>query len=52
MQPTFNIELTEADLVLLGQLLPEHPYKLVAPLLDKINGQIQQQLKARGDTNG
>lgn len=52
MQPTFNIELTEADLLLLGRLLPEHTYKLVAPLLDKINAQVQQQLAAKEQANG
>lgn len=53
----FKIELTEDDLVLLGRLLPEHPYKLVDPLLRKINEQIQEQLAQRAQakpevTNG
>jgi hypothetical protein len=41
----FTITFTERDLDLLGRLLPDHPYKLVAPLLDKINSQIQEQLQ-------
>lgn len=41
----FTITFTERDLDLLGRLLPEHPYKLVFPLLDKINFQIQTQLQ-------
>jgi hypothetical protein len=43
----FTIEFTEAELLLLGRLLPEHPYKLVDPLLRKINEQVQAQLALR-----
>lgn len=44
---TFKIELTEQDIILIGKILPEHPYKLVAPILDKFNQQIQEQLKEK-----
>lgn len=40
MNNTHLIELSDADLELLGRLLPEHPYKLVAPLIAKINAQL------------
>lgn len=45
-EQTFKFEFTEKDLMVLNQTLPEHPYKLVAPLLAKINQQIQEQLNA------
>jgi len=39
------IELSDADLELLGRLLPEHPFKLVAPLIAKINTQLAAEKK-------
>lgn len=46
-----TITLTPADLDLLGRLLPEHPYKLVAPLINKINAQLAAQ-QAKEQPNG
>ena len=45
--PTYTIALTADELDLLGRLLPEHPYRLVAPLIAKINAQIQAQLEKK-----
>lgn len=42
---TFNIQLSGQELELIGKLISEHPYKLVAPLIQNINEQIQEQLK-------
>lgn len=42
---TFNIQLSGQELELIGKLLSEHPFKLVAPLIQKFNEQVQEQLK-------
>lgn len=42
---TFTLKLTGEELELIGRMLPDHPYKFVAPILDKINRQIQEQLQ-------
>ncbi len=49
---THTIELTDADLELLGRLLPEHPYKLVAPLISKINAQLAAEQKPKDQNHG
>ena len=43
MVDTFNIRLTRQELGLLGQVLGEGPYKLVAPLIQNIVQQVQVQ---------
>lgn len=40
---TYKIELTAADIELIGQLLDEQPYKLVAPLAKRVQAQIDAQ---------
>ena len=40
---TFNITLNIQDIQILGNILSEGPYKLVAPLIAKINLQISEQ---------
>lgn len=44
---TYKIELTEQDLQILSAALGEIPFKIAAPLVEKLNKQIaeQQQLK-------
>lgn len=39
----FKIELTEQDLQILSAALGEIPFKIAAPLVDKINQQIAEQ---------
>jgi thioredoxin-like negative regulator of GroEL len=39
----FKIELTAADIELIGQLLDDQPYKLVAPLARRVQAQIDAQ---------
>jgi hypothetical protein len=41
---TFKIELTSEDIELIGRLLDEQPYKLVAPLAQRVQAQINAQL--------
>ena len=40
---TYKIELTEQDLQILSAALGEIPFKIAAPLVDKINKQIAEQ---------
>jgi hypothetical protein len=40
---TFTIELTAEDIELIGRLLDEQPYKLVAPLARRVQAQIDAQ---------
>ena len=40
---TFKIELTAEDIELIGRLLDEQPYKLVAPLARRVQAQIDAQ---------
>lgn len=40
----FKIELTSEDIELIGKLLDEQPYKLVAPLAKRVQAQIDAQL--------
>jgi hypothetical protein len=40
---TFKIELTADDIELIGRLLDEQPYKLVAPLAKRVQAQIDAQ---------
>jgi hypothetical protein len=39
----FKIELTAEDIELIGRLLDEQPYKLVAPLAKRVQAQIDAQ---------
>lgn len=41
MEKTFTISLSEADFQVLNQALIQIPYKYAAPLIQKINQQIQ-----------
>jgi hypothetical protein len=41
MDKTFTITLSEADLQVVNQALVQIPYKYAAPLIQKINQQIQ-----------
>jgi hypothetical protein len=41
----FNIELTDADLTLIGELLDEQPYKKVAGIVRRIQEQINAQVR-------
>jgi hypothetical protein len=40
----FKIDLTSQDIELIGRLLDEQPYKLVAPLVQRVQAQINAQL--------
>lgn len=40
----FNIQLTDDDINFIGTLLDEAPYKLVKPLADRLQAQINAQL--------
>jgi hypothetical protein len=40
---TYKIELTEQDLQILSAALGEIPFKIAAPLVDKLNKQITEQ---------
>jgi len=42
----FSLNLTAAEVVLVGKALEELPYKLAAPLIDTINVQLQAQQSA------
>jgi hypothetical protein len=39
----FKIELTAEDIELIGRLLDEQPYKIVAPLAQRVQAQINAQ---------
>lgn len=41
---TYNFTLTAEDLNIIGKALDERPFKEVAPLLQKLNTQIQNQI--------
>lgn len=43
----FTIEIDENDIAVLQATLNEHPYKLVAPLIAKLDTQIRAQQKPR-----
>jgi hypothetical protein len=43
----FTIEIDENDIAVLSATLNEHPYKLVAPLIAKLDAQIKTQQKPR-----
>lgn len=40
---TYKIELTEQDLQVLNMAIGEIPFKIAAPLVDKLNKQIAEQ---------
>ena len=40
---TYKLELTEQDLQILSAALGEIPFKIAAPLVDKLNKQITEQ---------
>ena len=44
---TYKIELTEQDLQVLNMGIGEIPFKLAAPLVDKLNQQIAEQQKPK-----
>ena len=50
----FLLKLTPADVAVLDRALQEMPYRLAAPLIDKINAQLQaqQQKQGRQDESG
>ena len=41
----YTIKITEQDICVLSDALVELPYKIVAPLIDKLNRQIAEQQK-------
>ena len=47
---TFSISLTDEELKLLSTALIELPFKLVAPLINKINQQLQSQLSQKAQS--
>lgn len=40
---TYTLELTGPDIALIGSLFDEQPYKLVAPLIQRMQAQINRQ---------
>jgi hypothetical protein len=46
---TIKLELTEQDIQILSAALGEIPFKLAAPLVDKLNKQIAEQQKIKDE---
>lgn len=46
-----KLELTLQEIQIIAQCLHEAPYKVAAPLLQKIDSQVQPQLKGEEDGN-
>jgi hypothetical protein len=42
-------ELDEKDLIIIDRALQDRPFKEVAPLIDKINAQIQEQSQKKNE---
>lgn len=40
---TMKIELSDEHLAVLIRVLPQHPYAMVAPLIESINRQVREQ---------
>ena len=47
MEKVFTLILTEQEISIIGQLLGEAPYKVSAPLINKLTTQIQEQEKEK-----
>lgn len=48
-EKTYSLSLSDADLQVLAKALDEMPFKLAAPLINKINTQITEAVKGNAD---